>query len=471
MSFSLGRPRGLGAALAVITLAAIVTHGGAAHALGERVVDIRVSGAQRTDESTIRSIAGLRIGDTMENDTLAAVRERLNTTGLFADVNVYWEAYGEGVRVNIAVKDKFPWAPVPTGSWSANNKSLGLVFVHGNLFGWGKQMAIGGRLAELDSGALIAYRDPALFGTWMYWEVKGFYQRQIIPEYDPSMLAPAAPFRQTTFDSFALEPAFGVAWFRRVKTQISWRMDRVNYKGTEYFDPANGQLDLPAGSPYAGPPVSKGGHVAFARAAVAFDWRAREQAIMTGPALGGNFDVGSPDVGGDYTFWRSSGFWEQGFRVFRRHNFVYSASGTLGHNLPLWLDPTSGGSNLRGYLVQQFRGDSQVNAKVEYHFPLFSIGSLDFRGLVFYDASAVWFRQVPPPDPYNQGYYARPDGDMRTFNSLYIRQGLDLNRDLHTDVGAGLRFFLRSVAVPLVGFDVGYGLESNKPRFILIVGA
>src|SRR3569833_447877 len=117
MSFSLGRPRGLGAALAVITLAAIVTHGGAALALGERVVDNRVSGAQRTDESTIRSIAGLRIGDTMENDTLAAVRERLNTTGLFADVNVYWEAYGEGVRVNIAVKDLFPWVHVPTGFW------------------------------------------------------------------------------------------------------------------------------------------------------------------------------------------------------------------------------------------------------------------------------------------------------------------------------------------------------------------
>ena len=466
MSFSLSRSRGVFAALVA---AAIVAHAGAAHAIGERIVDIRVSGAQRTDESTIRSIAGLQIGDTMENETLALVRERLNTTGLFADVNVYWEAFGEGVRVNIAVKDKFPWAPVPTGSWSANNKSIGLVFVHGNLFGWGKQFAIGGRLAELDSGALLAYRDPALFGTWMYWEMKGIYQRQIIPEYDPSMLAPSSPYRQTTFDSFGVEPAFGVAWFRRVKTQISWRLDRVQYKGTEYFDPTTGAVNLPVG-PYSGPAASKGGHVAYGRAGVAFDWRAREQAIMTGPALGGNFDVGSPDLGGDYTFWRTSAFWEQGFRVFRRHNFIYSAGGTMAHNLPIWLDPASGGTNLRGYLVSQFRGDSQLNAKVEYHFPLFSVGSLDFRALVFYDASAVWFRALPPLDP-TTGYYTRPDGDMRTYNSLLIHQGLDLNRDIHTDVGAGLRFFLRSVAVPLVGFDVGYGLESNKPRFILIVGA
>ena len=41
----------------------------------------------------------------------------------------------------------------------------------------------------------------------------------------------------------------------------------------------------------------------------------------------------------------------------------------------------------------------------------------------------------------------------------------------HTAVGGGLRFFLRSVAVPLVGFDAGYGIEARTWRFILIVGA
>ena len=119
----------------------------AAFAVGEEITDVRVLGNQRTEESTVRSIAGVSIGDTLELDTLDMVRERLNTTGLFADVNVWWEQHGTGVRVNISVKDKFPWAPVPTGSWSANNKSFGLLFVHGNLFGRGKQLLIGGRLA------------------------------------------------------------------------------------------------------------------------------------------------------------------------------------------------------------------------------------------------------------------------------------------------------------------------------------
>src|SRR4029077_13222529 len=137
-------------------------------------------------EATVRSIAGLVNGDILEADTLDVVRERLNTTGLFADVNVWWEPHGEGVRVNISVKDKFPWAPVPTAAWSSNNKSIGLLFVHGNLFGRGKQLLMGGRLAQIDSGAVIGYRDPPLFGTWMYWQLQGVVQRQVIPEYQNS---------------------------------------------------------------------------------------------------------------------------------------------------------------------------------------------------------------------------------------------------------------------------------------------
>ena len=450
---------------------ALLSTAGPAYAIGERVVDVRVLGAVRTDEATVRSIAGIKIGDTLENETLGLVRERLNTTGLFADVNVWWESQGEGVRVNVAVKDKFPWAPVPTGSWSSTNKSIGLLFVHGNLFGWGKQLAVGGRLAVLDSGALIAYRDPALFQTWMYWEMKGVYQRQIIPEYisnaDPPMLVPQSPWRKTTLDAFGIEPAFGVAWFRRVKTQVSWRLDKVKYKGNELFDLTTNQA-IP--DPYhLNTPTTLGGTVGVGRASVAFDWRAREHAVMMGQALGGGIDIAGPAFGSDFKFWRASTFWEQGIRIFRRHNFIYSGFVMTGHNLPLWWDATAGGPGQRGYLFQQFRGDTQLAGKAEYHFPLFSIGSLDFRALGFYDFSAVWFRDLPCDVAAGYQVCMRTDGDLRTFD--WVSKGFDVSRDVHNSVGGGLRFFLRSVAVPLVGVDVGYGLESHHLQYLIVVGA
>jgi outer membrane protein insertion porin family len=438
-------------------------------AVGEEITDVRVLGNQRTEESTVRSVAGVSIGDTLETDTLDMVRERLNTTGLFSDVNVWWEQYKTGVRVNIAVKDKFPWAPVPTGSWSANNKSFGLLFVHGNLFGRGKQLLIGGRIATVDSGAALAYRDPSWFGSWIYWQLQGNLQRQNIPEYFPADSgADAGPYRATLLTSYGIEPAVGVAWFRRVKTQVAWRVERFNVdKSYDPNDPTQAPLPLDQ-------QATLGSTVGIGKASVSFDFRAREFAVMTGTALGGSFDYAQPAFKSDLTFWRAGGGVEHGIRIFKSHNLITSVGATFGKNLPFWMENSAGGPNLRGYLFQQFRGDSQLAAHAEYHFPLFSISALDFRALAFYDIQAIWFRDLPPA---GIGQYATRDTpDRRTFlvdNNGYPpdQPNFVARRDVHQAVGGGLRFFLRSVAVPLIGFDAGYGLESKAWRFTLIIGA
>src|SRR5688572_26419964 len=133
--------------------AALLLHAGRAHAIGEVITDIKVENNARTLEETVRSIAGVNIGDVLDIDTLDKVRERLHTSGLFADVNVYWMPHRDGVRVVVNIKDKFPWAPVPTFSYAPGNISVGLVVGHGNLFGRGKRGLIGGRYSNVDSGA------------------------------------------------------------------------------------------------------------------------------------------------------------------------------------------------------------------------------------------------------------------------------------------------------------------------------
>ena len=476
-----------------VLLAALVGFGIAisprsALAVGEEITDVRVLDNQRTEESTVRSIAGVSIGDTLEADTLDMVRERLNTTGLFADVNVWWEGHGSGVRINISVKDKFPWAPVPTAAWSSNNKSIGLLFVHGNLFGRGKQLLLGARLAQIDSGALVAYRDPSLFGTWMYWQLTGLVQRNVIPEYQNSGMTPlgiatlASPFefRETRLFSYGFEPAFGIAWMRRVKTQVAWHLEKFSYFGAGP-NPANPTMqsgsDLPSDPSIHLVPATKVGTSGFGRAVLSFDFRAREFAVMTGQALSGSLDIGSSSFGSDFTFWRAGASWEQGIKFFRSHNLIYSVGAAAGHNVPFWNENNAGGSNLRGYLGQQFRGDTQFGGKLEYHFPLFSISSLDFRALAFYDVQAVWFRDAPTGTPvygssdagYGAAYIQRNTSDGRTFPTA-LPYGFDSSA-IHNDVGVGLRFFLRSVAVPLVGVDFGYGIEAAHWQFIIVVGA
>jgi len=136
----------------------------------------------------------------------------------------------DGVRINIVVKEKFPWAPLPTFSYSPGNISGGAIVAHGNLFGQGKRGVIGGRISNVDSGALAAYEDPAVWGSWIFFTVKGKYQLQIIPEYSNEYGnlsgLPLSPMRNTKLRSYGGDINVGVAWFRKVRTSVGWIFDQ-----------------------------------------------------------------------------------------------------------------------------------------------------------------------------------------------------------------------------------------------------
>jgi outer membrane protein assembly factor BamA len=454
-------------ALACAIGAALALAPGPALSLGEAITDVRVRENARTDEETIRSIAGVRIGDTLEVHTLEQVRERLNTSGLFADVNVYWEPHRDGVRVNIVVKDKFPWAPVPTFSYSPGNTSGGLLLAHGNLFGRGKRGLIGGRLSTADSGAIAAYQDPALFGSWLFFQMAGRVQDQVIPELSNVPGMAVRPVRQTQLRSFGAGAQLGIAWFRRVKTSVGWSLDQYSLLWSRSNPDVFGTED-------ALPPATGDGRRAILELGLTFDFRAREHAVMWGNQLHFGLDHGDPRWGGDpqFKYWKAQASYEHGFRLFRRHNLVVRVGGFVGKDLPLWSENWAGAANLRGFVYRQFAGDTHARSQVEYHFPMFSISKLDVRGLVFHDAAAIWFRQLPPTDASGQVYLPRDDG--RSFlPPAYLTGSHTVPRqdDIHQSVGAGLRFFLRTVAAPLVGVDLGFGFPRGPLRVVLVIGA
>ena len=442
----------------------------------EVITDVKVRGAVRTDEETVRSIAGISIGDTMASDTLDVARERLHTSGLFAGVNVYWEPHGEGVRIVIVIKEKIPWAPVPTFSYSPGNISAGGVLAHGNLFGRGKRGLIGGRISNVDSGVIVAYDDPAFWGSWGFFTIKGRYQSQIIPEYSNTDLPdmPVAPMRKTRLRSYGFDISAGIAWFRKVRTSFGWNLDwnEVRWSAAE---PSNPYSEIAFPPPYGAPLAARSARRGNAKVNLTFDFRARQHAIMYGNALGFSLDYAAPRWGSDsnLAYWKASASYEHGVRFFKRHNLILRAGAITGENLPFWSENSAGGTNLRGYVYRQFQGDTHLRSQLEYHFPLFSLWSLDIRGLAFFDAAAIWFRRLPevvdPADPSRSTYVERDDG-RQFLPPLYLRQGFSAEKDIHTSAGLGLRFYLRSVAVPLVGVDFGNGLGTRDVRMVLVVG-
>jgi len=418
----------------------------------KKITDVVVRGANRTDEDTIRAIGGVDPGDTLEQDTLELVRERLGNSGLFAKQDVFWEPHKSGARVVINVEEKFPWAPVPTFSRSPGQISVGAILVHGNLFGWGKQGVIGGRISNVNSGAVLGYRDPSIMGSWFYWQFETAFNQRFIPEYSAES---DLKLRQSKIQSYGFAGTFGIFWWRRVRTQFKLSLQQYDYQRCEEFQAGT----CPAG----GAKVAADQRRGFGQFQLVFDFRAREHAVVRGNALSAFAQFANPSFLSDDTVdsVRTGVTYEHGIRFFKSHNLQFEGRVRLGTNLSFWDEINVGGDTLRGYQFAQFRGDTLFKATTEYHFPLFSVYSLDFRALVFHDVAAVWWRKLPDPSEIGG----------RTFIPGEQRQGFKASRDINNGVGAGLRFYLRSVAVPLVGLDYGYAVEEDVWRLILIVGA
>ncbi|MGD0838331.1 MAG: BamA/TamA family outer membrane protein, partial [Polyangia bacterium] len=337
----------------------------------------------------------------------------------------------------------------------------------------GKRGVIGGQISTANSGALAAYEDPAVFGSWAFFTVKAMYQAQTIPEYSnvsvPGM--PLAPVRDTNLHSYGVDLGVGVAWLRRVRTALGWSLDQNDVRSS-VPDPGNPvALALLPPLPEAATSARRGS----ARATVTFDFRAFERAVMYGNALGFGIDYAAPRWGSqtDLHYWKANVSYEHGIRFFHSHNLIVRVGGITGDNLPFWLENSAGGTNLRGYLYEQFRGDTHLRSQVEYHFPLFSVRELDVRGLVFNDAAAIWWRNLPA-QLYDQSgapyaYAQRSDG-RQFLPPTFLQGGFDASRDIHASAGAGLRFYLRTVAMPLVGVDVGNALGTKDVRMVLVLG-
>src|SRR5215831_11463410 len=153
----------------------------------QKIRDIRVFDNTKTATGTVLELAGVRVGEDFTPDQLQRVKADLINAGLFSDVNVYYEPFLDGIRLNIVAKDKFAWFAAPTFSASTGNVGGGIAFGHTNLFGRNKKLLLYGALFSSDSRFLAVYQDPSIFGSWFYWRFDGGLARSKIDEDNLSM--------------------------------------------------------------------------------------------------------------------------------------------------------------------------------------------------------------------------------------------------------------------------------------------
>ena len=448
-------------ALVALVAAALSSSAVRAQVVGELVIDDNT----KTTDETVRYLAGVDEGDPFRPDDIARIESDLVDSGLFKDVQVFYETLGtrdgeEVVRVTILVKDRHSWAVAPTFFFQPTNRGGGFGYGETNLFGENKQVVVYGQLATGDSMFLAGYRDPQVGHTPFLWQAELWLRRDRTFEYAPpgSFLDDAPRVRETKLNVLRAGLRAGVTLFR--SASLNWRLrgGYVFYDNTRLTEGA--AIEDVTGDPSVEdvPDPGVDGWDLWSRYDLEYDRRANYYGIVTGDYLGLQLRHALPFFGSDFDYWIATAEGAMAREPVQTHNLVLRASVDYGRDLPFQHELTSGGLRLRGYANDQFRGDFKAAANVEYSLPVMTIRGFSVRGLAFVDSSYTAFLNFDGGD--GSRHYLPGHGELGRYGLAPFKNA----------VGLGSRLYWRQVALPLLGLDVGYGLESGAVEVYFALG-
>jgi len=464
-----------------IAIALVIAAGLARSAYADDIVDIAVQGNEKTTTETVELIARIDVGDEWKPEMKDEIEHRLVSCGLFSDVEVYWETVTGGVRVHLRVKDKHSWVIAPAFYNQPTNTGAGIGYGENNLFGLDQKVLLYAQVATGDSFFVGAWVIPNLFGTThLYSQIDTFLKSSRNIEYaaPTHYLDDPIAVRESRLNYFNGGFKLGFELFRGIKIDARIRAASVGYSdlklcskdttlpvATDASCVHGNSAELvnlgPAGLLPNGTMAAPGkdGWDISTEYQFTIDRRANWYGVYTGRRY--NLDY-EESFGGDFHYRRFAVSLYQAWKVLERHNLVLKLNYNQGDHLPFEQELTTGGSSMRGWVNNQFRGDLQALGNLEYSFPIITLpfpepfGDLSMRGLFFWDSAFTTFLKVSNPD--------RTYLPNSQFSSVPSYSGFK------NSIGAGTRFYLKSIVIPLLGLDFGYGLEARDFQMYLAIG-
>ncbi len=435
----------------------------ASPALAETITEIVVAENTKTTDETVMVIADLEKGDAWDETVRAETLIALQSSGLFKKVELFSEGHPKGgVRVTILATDKHSWVIAPAFYNQPTNKGFGVGFGENNLFGENKKLFLYGQIATGDSFLIAAYIDPSIAGSQFHWAFDVFLQNQRVIEYavPQKFLESPKALRQTKLRYLNAGAKIGATLFRSLSLDARLRGAYVFYgRPTVRSGASPGEITEGATSKADILPPGESGRDISGELVLKYDNRARWQGIVTGDKVEFAYERGLPKLGSEFKYWKFNTSYIRARRFFERHNLVVSGGLSLGKNLPFQQEFLAGGTRLRGYKGGQFRGDLVTGINAEYSVHMFSmpfplLERLAVRGHVFADSRYATFLNA---ETSSRNYLPNTG----------TKYGL---APFKNSVGIGTRFFAHSIVLPLLGLDVGYGLESGAVEVYFAIG-
>lgn len=437
---------------AIVTLALL-----AGRARAETIQDIVVEGNNKTTRDTVTFIAQIDVGDDWKPELVDLIKLRLVNSGLFSEVEAFWEplpASNGGVRVHILAKDKHSWIIAPAFYAQPTNKGGGLGFGENNLFGANQKLLLYGQIATGDSFFIGAWVLPSIANTPLYAQLDTFLKssRNIEYAYPTKYDDNPLPVRESRIHYLNAGVRVGIDFFHGIKLDTRLRAATVSYRDVHCAAAAAPGTCDPT---MLQKPGKEGVDVSH-ELALTIDRRANWYGVSTGYRFNAAFEYAVPSLGSDFHYYEIGLQGVRGYQVLERHNLVAKSQLHIGHHMPFQQEFVTGGTSMRGWLNNQFRGDFQYLGNLEYSLPLFTVYGLSMRGLAFFDTAYTTF-------------FSSTTNTERTYLLGENPEARGL-KPFKNSIGVGARFYLRQIVLPLLGVDFGYGLEARDLQVYLAIG-
>lgn len=432
----------------------------------ETIKKIVVEENTKTTAETVIFISQLAEGDEWKPEMVDLIKQRLETAGLFKDIEVYWTPKDGGVVVHILAKDKHSWVIAPAFYNQPTNTGGGIGFGENNLFGLNQKLLLYAQYATGDSFFIGAWVIPSIGGTRLYAQLDTYLKSARNFEYNSprSYLVKDTihQVRQSRMHYLNFGARLGWEFVRGIKLDARIRGAKVSFKDEKVLDTAldadfaegmRPTNDLPGSPGTVQAPGSDGWDVSNENN-LTFDNRANWYGVQTGRRYRFTFEHALPSLGSDFIYWLVKFNAFKAWKVLDRHNLIAKLDVGYGRNLPFQQEFTTGGTSMRGYLNDEFRGNFRTLMNLEYSVPVFTIKGFGVRAMAFWDSAYTTFTKVTG----NEDRHYLADARAR---------GLD---GFKNSVGVGTRFYLRQIVLPLLGLDFGYGLEARDFQIYLAIG-
>lgn len=401
------------------------TGGHPAQFYGRRICEIEVRGNRRSLDATVQRISDIEAGALLSEGAVDQARINLKKSGLFAEVDIKASACQpddtEEVRLILEVEDKWTLIPVPFFSSDGESIMGGLVVIESNLLGTGKQL-ISGAMGGTDGlSGFAVFADPALFRS--NWQLSlsasgGVGSEEI-----------ATPDGETAleFDNNSYGGSFGLGYRFTNRFEAGFRARIEQHELSGITGPAAAGLSSAQITDEIGELQQQLGLQARYDATVPYGSllkgfetaaRATYSLVLDAPSIDAQASYNLPTIAG------------QRLRLL--------AAAGCGERSLISEEPVSGRDGFRTLPFGKATADDYWSAAVAYDVPVLTQG---------------WGAMVISSF-YEQGWYRSSAVGQFDFYGP----------------GAGFRIYLRRIAIPALGVDVAYNLQSDRTVFSVAVG-